>query len=519
MKNLKKLAVWLLMVTLVFSLAGCSAKEEEDSKDDRTDRVERQEDDADDTKEEDEESADSKDAEEDAEVKEDSKDEATEPVEEVVTESEMTALELVEKMMDAMEGKTITSMTNSMDIQMSMAIKADGMSMNMDLNMVADGENLISTEPYIAYSTMEMTVDMMGQQVVESSETYVLEEDGELVNYTYSGSTGQWQKVNSGMSIDDLMPQMNVGYDWLWEKTEDDFTLAPETQTINGREVYVLGFTMTGDDLQSSMNGMAGFQDMLAESGLDGLDMTSMNVPAVYYIDAETYMVAQMEMNIEGMGEMMDSMMSELLGTEPSMAGYEMDINIGTCRMVYENISYDPVEIPALPEEARMLGSDLPEEEPGEEYEEEPYFGDIVVNEDGSYTIEESGAKARVICQEGWTVSYTAYDTISMENDETWMMVDCTMYVDVSSQHFVDYVETVEVSSAQSAEMYISHEKGPEISGYETIEMICDGIYFYFAWAPVGDGHILVTVVDFDCLGIEEALPAVLDCVVLDAVL
>ena len=122
---------------------------------------------------------------------------------------------------------------------------------------------------------------------------------------------------------------------------------------MNGREAYKLSFTLTGEELQNSINGMAGMEDLMAEAGMEDLDMSSLAVPTTYYVDAETYLIVGMEMSIEGMDEMLSDMMEELMAAEGEE--YSMSFKLGKCNMIYSNISYDPVEIPELPEEVLSL--------------------------------------------------------------------------------------------------------------------------------------------------------------------
>ena len=131
MKKSRKILVWLLMMVMVLSLVGCGEKKTIDSDDDNDKQVE-------DVKES-EENEESDEATESEEVKE------SEPTEEPVAESseeekvteepvdaqeELSVKEIVDNMIEAFQGKTITEAELLMD--MDFGIEVQGVSMEME---------------------------------------------------------------------------------------------------------------------------------------------------------------------------------------------------------------------------------------------------------------------------------------------------------------------------------------------------------------------------------------------------
>ncbi len=404
-----------------------------------------------------------------------------------------TAEVLVKEMAAASEGKQMLQVSVSMDMEMS--ISAQGITVEMAMNSTTDTK--ASLEPYASYSNTVMTMDMAGQQTTTDSEVYIVMENDTLVSYVHDNSTGQWSRMDSGMGLDDTMVQY-TGYDWMEEKTAEELILAKDTQIVGGKETYVLSCTLTGEEMQMALNGMSGLEDMLAENGLGTLDYTALNVPTVYYIDVETYLPVQIEMDIEGMSEMMDRLLSSLTGEAEAGTEADMGIDISKVHAVYSNISYEPVEVPALPEEAVMMAA---------QSSFNPDQGD------GTYIIQESGAVARVTCPEDFTVTDMTYDSLSLEKGDGTQMAAYTMFMGASSEDFVAYVEETDVSDLQAEEMYISHGMGPVIGQFETMELKCQGVNLYYAWAPMGEGWVYVNMADFNGLEIEAAMKPLLDAV------
>ncbi len=522
MKNLKKLALWLMMLVLVFSLAACGEKEDDDSKKDRNDRVEERDDDEDEDDEDDEDKDDSKDKDDEPQVTEEPQaTEEPQPTEEPKDDM-ISAKELILEISEAAKDKAMTSC--SYVIGMDFGINMEGFS--MDMSVSSKGDMVMSMNPYVSYTEMVMQMKVLGQESVELTKAYMLEEDGQVVTYTYAETLGEWTREESGMSVDDMLQQNTMSYDWITNKPAEEFVIDSQLHTINGKETYKVSLTLTGEEMQVMMDNLGGMEGLMEETGVQGIDYTMIDVPATYYVDTTTHQVVQMDMNIEGMGELMTKVLEESFVQDPSMAGYQVEVTIGDFILSYTNISYDPVEVPEIPAEiiAMQGGTEVDpgtiEVDPGTTEVDPDIFDDFVVTQEGDvYTIEESGDFVDIVCPAGWTVTYSAYDSLSLEDDETWQMVDFTMYTDVTSDDFVDHVESTEVATAQSMEIYLSHEAGPAIGAFTTMQILCDGINFYYAWAPVGNGMVYVTVVDFDGLSMEEALTPVLEWVQLDKTL
>lgn len=266
--------------------------------------------------------------------------EASSEVEEEVV---MTAVLLAEEMAAATEGKQMTQITSAVDMVMSMGM--DGITVEMTMNSKSD--SVVSLEPYAAYTGTAMTMNVAGEEITESAESYVVVEEENIIYYTYSDSTGQWNRLDMDMSLEDVT-SMYTGYDWMKDTLPADLVLEEGTQTLEDREVYKLSCTLTGEQMQMALGGMSGMEDLLKESGLEAMDFTLLTVPTTFYVDAETYLPLQMEIDIEGL----DQMIADLVAESVEGAGMDMEINISKLQGIYSNISYEPVEVPAVPEEA-----------------------------------------------------------------------------------------------------------------------------------------------------------------------
>lgn len=491
----KRLLVWLLAVMLIVaSMTGCGGKEDDDEDKDSKSRKEQSVDDEDEDEEDedkDSEAVDSKEEEESEEkdVEEDaSKEEETvvkedeEDKESIEAEASSEAYDIVVKMVDACQGKIMTKSTMGMVIEMS--IGAEGFVIDMDMSI--SGDTYASENPYTSYSELVLDMNVLGQAMVETAKSYMVVEDGKMVTYTYMESEGQWIKEDMGMDEVSMKEQQNVSYQFLLNKPEDDFVLDSNLHNINGRDAYKLSFTLTGEELQNTMNGVANMEDLMAESGMEGLDMSALAVPAVYYVDAENFLIVGMEMTIEGMNELMADMMDELMAAEG--ADYSMTFELGKCNISFSNISYDPVEIPAMPEEVLALQEGAVSVD---------VDSDDVFSKEG-YTIIKDMTTVTVACPEGWAVSDMQGDYVTFQNADVTQAVCYNLYKVNGREEFVDFVENTEVAGVIDSGRYVEHGVGPVIGEFETMYLNCTDFSFYYAWAPVGDVWMLVTIADMN---------------------
>lgn len=409
------------------------------------------------------------------------------------TEPPMTAERLVQKLVAAADGKQITQAETSMELDYS--VSADGVTMEVAMDLAMNMKT--SAEPYGSYSDVTMTMDIMGEQTVETYQQYVLEEDGTVISYTHTDSTDSWEKLDMG-TLGEEMKAQSADYQYIAELAPEAMTLAENTQVINGREAYVLSCTLTGEQMQKSADSFASVQEMLAGLGLGELDYTGLTALTTYYIDAETCLPVQMEMEIQGMDNMMSGMMDSLLGEEAS--DVEMEVEIPTCRMVYQNMSYDPVEIPAVPEEGLIMANQA---------SFNPDQGD------GTYIIQESGSAVKITCPEGWSVTDMDYNYLVMEADNGQRSATYIMYGNIDGGYvFVPFIERNEVIALDN---YGSHGNTTmELDGnsYGALWVECtDGSDVNFAWDQMGDStnYLYVKTVDKTGSSMEDSLATVLE--------
>lgn len=235
------------------------------------------------------------------------------------------------KMRNALEGRLITQSTAKMEISLELS--------GAPLEISAFLDACMSDAPPAAYTDAAVTIRSAETETAIRTSSYLQEEDGALISYTRIGDA--WTRETSALTAAELTAQHT---DWSW-LADAGLQLDANTQIVGGQKCHVLRCTVSGARLQQALGSMPFLGGLLADSGLEPIDISSVSVPTVYYVDTETWLPLQIEMSICGLDEAAERMFSESAGLSP-------DIRIGEVRVVYSGIRFDPVDIPAVPETA-----------------------------------------------------------------------------------------------------------------------------------------------------------------------
>lgn len=402
---------------------------------------------------------------------------------------------LVEEMLTASDGKEMTQ--SSITMEMDMSIEADGTSMDTSLDLLMDLK--ASSDPYASYCRTEMTMDAAGEETTETTEVYSLEEDGALVNYIYTTSTDDWEKQDLGTTLEEMTSQ-TVDYNWLSEKAKaDELTLAEETQTINDTEVYVLSGTINGDTMQDSFDSLGMLTDVFGSDSTAEIDFTALTVPVTYYIDTESFLPLKIEMDIEGMGDAMNSVITSLLGTTGTET--ELSISVDHMHIVYDNIGYDAVTIPEVPKEGLIIANQT------------TYNPD---KGDGTYVIQEAGDAVKITLPDGWAATDMGYDTLTIQTGDQKRTVTFTMYTNIETGlAFRNYVERGDVLDFLSAGTYGSHGSSALANDYGGLWLkTTTGTNYYYAWKNIGERDFIFVKMSDSAAGFDRnTLDTILPCV------
>lgn len=140
----------------------------------------------------------------------------------------------------------------------------------------------------------------------------------------------------------------DYSYYMLWDSQKvlhptsfpEDLTLDPETQTVEGREAYVLRRNLTAEDFLG--------EEPTEESEED---LEQLLIEEQLFVDTETYMLLQTKTEVKEAGEEMSKMLY-LVMTGVEYTNKKYPLTVTSFVKTYNGLDYDPVEVPPIPEEA-----------------------------------------------------------------------------------------------------------------------------------------------------------------------
>ena len=394
------------------------------------------------------------------------------------------------------------------DVEMDLEMKMSTMGMTMTVGVALDMTSMVKSDLSSMYMDMSMEMKALGETEEMKMEMYGTMEDGALVYYIYESTEDMWVKTTMD-EYADMMSQLNGMSMLFTDVTSDSLFLAKLPETINDRKCYKLTEQidgtvfqeLMGDYMTTALNQMTGAEELDEESMaqveavLKSLDWTKLSGSMVYYVDAETYLPVETSMEILGVGDVFNSMISALL--EQAAAEYEeyaaeipeFSIEIPAFKITSKNMSYnDDVQIPELPQEAidNAIDADavMDDQDSDTELLNPPQA-------DGSYLMTMGSSYVRVVLPEG----YTAYMSdpeiiIGMSEDELNYVSYVLMPEMTGEDMFNSFIE--EIVWAKSEEYYKSHSDVVELNGFATASLIYnDDTSIWYAWKEL-DGGVLM---------------------------
>lgn len=399
---------------------------------------------------------------------------------------EMTAEKLASKMNAAAIGKQVTYAEMSMDLEASYAMSAMGTDMDIDMVMGMDLDMWVNAEPFAGYSEGHLTMNVMGQDIDTDIKAHTVIEDDQIVTYNYVGMTDSWSREDTGLSSsqyeDFLLTAPAIGSD------STEFTMDEETTDLDGKEVYVLHLNYTGEDMEKIFSETASFNAMMdiPENSMDNI-----TVPATAYVDVNTFLTVQIEMDIEGMEEFVNAMMAqELENSDEDMEDSDISVEVGKCHVVMKNFSYDVQNIPDVPQDAKdtiALAEALENAD--------------TTLPDGRYLLKYESNAVALSEIDGYTVNITSAGNAELYSDNGMQMISITGVPTVMSEYIVSEMLSNYDTLFSSVGVTLEKSDVPEtvsthLGDAEAYWMGTEGLNLYYSVIQVGGMEVFILAAD-----------------------
>ena len=225
---------------------------------------------------------------------------------------EITKEGLVTKIEDALEN--VSSVKSELVMKMNVNVSvagneaATGMQMNMIMEALMEEQQIF--EPYTSHRSEKISVEFMGQSDARFSESYLREEDGELIEYSGTNTDGEISDWSKKVSDENGKPMIENGLE-SFGVTSTMTLLGQKVKDNSGDEFYVLKNSIELDPNDSNNEFSAEITKLLDEiknsfSGgdLELPDTVVMNL----YVSTNDYLPKELLMDLSGIsGTITDS--------------------------------------------------------------------------------------------------------------------------------------------------------------------------------------------------------------------
>lgn len=259
-----------------------------------------------------------------------------------VEEEEATAVSVARDTIEAM--RDVRSLNQEMNLTLEAGISAQGVNTSMKMAMEMDAD--VSTDPYLMRAEMNMSITALDQTQETELEMYAEKPESDFVVYmrTKEGTDdGAWTKTTqsaAGMNTD-LYSRA------IYEAIADNKTdaeLQEETQTIDGKECYVIDVALSGE-LFTDAIGAAG--EAIGQSDL-GAAADGTSAPARLYVEKETSYPVKMEVDAKEFG---GAIINAVMGNSVETEGVDISVENYTLESTFED--FNDIEAIEIPEEAK----------------------------------------------------------------------------------------------------------------------------------------------------------------------
>ena len=376
---------------------------------------------------------------------------------------------------------TATHNAGKVTLEMDIQLGAEGMTLDMGMDVTMDMK--ATKDMSASWMDVDMVMDFMGESMAMDMELYTLAEGDEEIVYMREDASDSWIKTRRERENKDASMTIKLS-----ELPREKMSLAPEKETVNGRECYVVNIQVEGAYVQRMLETtMPTVSDETTQQMMESMDWSKLNASFAYYVDAERFEAVQVTGDIQGLGDVMAGMMGQLLGGE----GMEMAVSVPVCKISMTDMAYTGVEVPAVPQEVIDNAVDADADVP-----EDPFYEDVAMEQeaDGSYVMHEDAASARIMLPEGLTPGVATINYMEAENEDcsVYLMYDL-MPLDVvgDSDENIENALQSEVDTLKQEGDYKSHTEVHEVNGFKYMGIVyADGYSNWHACREI-EGYLL----------------------------
>lgn len=397
-----------------------------------------------------------------------------------VKEDKMDPKELITRMIEAADGRVVTQSDCVAVLNLRQGDELTG----RDIKTTYKTHNMYDKESYRASSETKFSVN--GEAGIDVK-YHLVEEQGILYYYAWDEEYG-WLKSEACFEKEDMarnfVSSMNL------EKAE---ILGLETKDIKvaDKDAYKLSLKLKDAKIRELLFD-SGIKYCLMGKEYASVDLSDVEVTMEYYVDPETANVLKVEAKLEGMQNFIRYWLEYKLAEE---AEETLRITkLAECTLIYDNISYDDIELPQMSFEDKKNSVWIHQKEE-------------------IYTIRMLDCEVDITWPQGWYGAIEDRDLLMIyrADDKINRSFYFDIYVDEQSM-YDNYIVTA-VEDYKEMGIYVADKEGPIIGDFKTHEILLENGVVSYAFAQIGDIWLIVNVEDTTSTRLDKSLPEVLETV------
>ncbi len=253
----------------------------------------------------------------------------------------VTAQSLAGKIVDNMADVQSAEESVSMDFDGTVNLTSYNTSIGMTIQATQDSE--ITIDPLVTHSTGTLSMSFLDSSETMDFEDYTVLEDNVLTIYETSDGD-PYVKYTQDMTDDEVTAVSSLYNEDLIQGIADgsiEAELAEDTETFHDEECYVITSTVSGDQLQSTLD-QTGLSDVLMEF-MTSDDLADVSLPITIYVGKDSKNLAGMVIDMADLGQ---ALFDNLLAGQ-DLGDYEVAMDTFQTEVAMSDYnSIDSIEIP-----------------------------------------------------------------------------------------------------------------------------------------------------------------------------
>jgi len=198
-----------------------------------------------------------------------------------------------------------------------------------------------ANDPYALCNTISTTLNFGEHEVKTLRELYLQKEKDQTVSYI-GYDEDYWVRTPIEETISEMYYD-HFTYGILANIDTSLLTMEEETREVDGKEVYVLSYTIPGREK---------FDYLTGEEMEECLDKLEVNI--TLYVERETFGIVRREMTLSNITGVFSEWLYATLETDDEEIFYEDDWDFREYVLTFTELDYGKVDVPKVPEVGRQ---------------------------------------------------------------------------------------------------------------------------------------------------------------------